>query len=111
MGELPESGNHPTKEGEIMNRIRFSLALVLALTAAEAFAEGKVKRVNPARLEGMKAALADIEKGALKLRVVPPPAPPWEADYVKLVKEKCGVEFIYVDDKESSGPKRRARMD
>lgn len=98
-----------------MNRILFALLLTAALGAAPYAAavaqEGKAKPVNADRLQGMKAALADVEKGTMKLKAVPPPAPPWEADYLKLVKEECGVEIVYVDDKESSDTKLRARMD
>lgn len=52
---------------------------------------------NPDRIRGMKAALADIEKGLLKVKSVPPPASPWYGDYLDLLKKECGIEIVHID--------------
>lgn len=54
-------------------------------------------KVNPHRLQGMKSAIADIERGLLRIKQVPPPAAPWYGDYLDLLKKECGVETIHVD--------------
>jgi hypothetical protein len=55
---------------------------------------------NPARLKGMKAALADIEKGSLKQKEFPLPDPAWFGVYMELLKKECGVEWEMVDQKD-----------
>ena len=57
------------------------------------------KHPNADRLKGMKAAVADIEAGKLKLKSPPLPDPPWHGPYVKLLKKECGVEWEMVTDK------------
>jgi hypothetical protein len=47
---------------------------------------------SPGRLKGMKEALADVEKGSLKQLFPPAPFPPDHPEYVKLLKQECGVE-------------------
>jgi hypothetical protein len=49
-------------------------------------------KLNPDRLKGMKAAIAEIESGKLKLKSFPPPASPWHDRYVNLLKMECGIE-------------------
>src|SRR4051794_7019607 len=84
-----------------MNRVILSLAVVLVsalqLTTLTAQEPSK-KKADPARIQGMKAALADIEKGFLKLKTIPPPAPPWYGEYLALVKKECGVDVVNVND-------------
>jgi hypothetical protein len=46
-----------------------------------------------ARLRGMKAALADLEAGKLKLKSFPLADPAWQGRYVALLKEKYGVAY------------------
>jgi hypothetical protein len=55
---------------------------------------------NPARLKGMKAAVADIEKGLLKQKEFPLPDPAWFPDYLALLKKECGVTWEMVDPKD-----------
>jgi hypothetical protein len=109
--ETPTSGQR--KREKVMNRILFCLALVLALAVTpRAFAQGGggPKPGNPDRLQGMKVALADIEKGFLKIKGVPPPAPPWEGEYLKLLRTECGIDVVYVSYEESSDPRLGAQM-
>jgi len=73
-----------------MRTVICTLAIVLAVHAAPA-ADVKHKP-DPDRLKGMKAAIADVEKGVLKLIVLPTPAPLWELEYHKLLQKECGVE-------------------
>lgn len=54
---------------------------------------------NPARLKGMKAAIADIEKGLLKQKEFPLPDPAWFGKYTELLKSECGVDWEVVDPK------------
>jgi len=69
----------------------------LRLEVAEPRAEAARTKVNPQRLKGMKAAVADIEGGLLRMRQIPPPAPPWYSEYLELLKKECGLELINVD--------------
>jgi hypothetical protein len=46
-----------------------------------------------ARLKGMKAALADLEAGKLKLKSFPLADPAWQGRYVALLKQKYGVTY------------------
>ena len=53
---------------------------------------------TPARLKGMKAAVADLEKGVLKQKEYPPL--PYQAAYlnfIRLLKSKCGVEWDVIN--------------
>jgi hypothetical protein len=61
--------------------------------------EPKKTKPNPARLKGMKAALADIEAGNLKLKSFPLPDPAWHGHYVELLRKECGVIWETVTDK------------
>jgi hypothetical protein len=60
-------------------------------------AEPDKKKPDPDRLKGMKAAVADIEAGKLKLKYMPLPAPPWQGRYVELLRKECGVEWETVE--------------
>jgi hypothetical protein len=51
------------------------------------------KQPNPDRLIGMKAAIADIEAGKLKLKSPPELDTHWNVRYVELLKQECGVEW------------------
>jgi len=59
-------------------------------------AEPDKKKPDPDRLKGMKAAVADIEVGKLKLKYPPLPAPAWHGVYIDLVKKECGVDHELV---------------
>jgi hypothetical protein len=61
-------------------------------------AEPVKKKPDANRLKGMKAAVADIEAGKLKLKSMPLPAPPWHGRYVELLKKECGVEWETVSE-------------
>ena len=101
-----------------MKRILLSLTLMLALTAAPwaaAQTQPALKKANPNRVEGMKAALADIEKGLLKFKAVPL-APlryqdQWYEGYVLLAKHTCGMEVVAMKADVASDAKLRAEMD
>lgn len=56
---------------------------------------GEVKpKANTARLNGMKAAIFDLEKGILKQKEYPPlPYPPGYIEFIRLLKSECGVEW------------------
>jgi hypothetical protein len=71
-------------------------ALAVGVAAESQQPDAKGSKVTPARLKGMKAAIADIEVGKLKQKLVPPPAPPWWERYVKLLRKECGVELELV---------------
>src|SRR5262245_52256337 len=73
-----------------------SAALAVALTAEAQQLTGKAK-ANPARLKGMKAAIADIETGKLRQKSPPLPDPPWHGRYVELLKKEYGIEWVTVD--------------
>ena len=98
-----------------MKRFTFSLLALWLLAAAPnlSAAEGvaKVKPADPDRIAGMKEALADLEKGFLKIKGVPPPSSPWEDEYRKLLKQECGIDNVYVSYEETSTPKLQARME
>src|SRR5258707_1475043 len=53
-------------------------------------AEPDKKKPDPNRLKGMKAAVADIEAGKLKLKYPPLPDPVWQERYVELLKKEGG---------------------
>jgi hypothetical protein len=59
------------------------------------------------RLKGMKAAVADVEKGVLKQVFPPAPADLWQLEYAKLLKKECGVETTIegFEDAPKGGPK------
>jgi len=61
-------------------------------------AEPDKKKPDPNRLKGMKAAVADIEAGKLKLKYPPLPDPVWQERYVELLKKECGVEWETVNE-------------
>jgi len=58
------------------------------------------RKPNPERLKGMKAAVADIEKGLLKQKEFPLPDPAWFAGYLALLKKECGVTWEMVNAKD-----------
>ena len=60
--------------------------------------ETKDKAKTAARLKGMRAALADLDKGVLKQKSFPLPDPAWFADYLRLLKKECGVDWETVDN-------------
>jgi hypothetical protein len=97
-----------------MRTILCGLALVVAAGFCSARAkieQDKAKaKVDAERVKGMKAAVADIEKGVLKLIEPPLPAPAWYAEYRKLLKKECGVETTIegFEDDPSGGRKGAA---
>gem|GEM_PF-4475931 len=47
--------------------------------------------IYPGRWKGMKAAVADLDKGVLQLNEYPPlPSPPFHSAYTRLLKTECG---------------------
>lgn len=64
-----------------MRFVLCALEVVLGLSAAHA---DDTAKTDPGRVKGMRAAIADIEKGTLKLVTPPTPAPAWEAEYHRL---------------------------
>jgi hypothetical protein len=61
-------------------------------TASFALDDAKAKKKpSPARLKGMKSAIADIEKGVLMQLHQPLPDPPWYQDYVATLKRDYGI--------------------
>jgi hypothetical protein len=62
-------------------------------------AEPDKKQPNAYRVKGMKAAIADIEAGKLKLRSGALPDPSWHRRYVELLNEECRVDWETVTDK------------
>jgi hypothetical protein len=70
-----------------MRTLIFTLAIVLGPAEARAGDE-----TDPHRVRGMKAAVADIEKGRLRLYLPPAPAPLSQLEYARLLKKECGVE-------------------
>jgi hypothetical protein len=59
--------------------------------SVEAKAAPDKKKSDPDRLKGMKAAIADIEAGKLRLKMPPLPSPAWHAAYLELLGKECGV--------------------
>ncbi len=55
------------------------------------------KDTRSPRLEGMKEALADLEKGTLKKKGHPAESTgPYRAQFIGLLKSECGVTWEYV---------------
>jgi hypothetical protein len=54
--------------------------------------------MNMDRLKGMKAAVADLEKGKLKLRSLPLPDAAWQQQYIDLLRSEYGVAWETTDD-------------
>ena len=73
--------------------------LVVGAAAELRQPDPKKTKANPARVKGMKAAVADIEAGKLKQKSFPLPDPVWHGRYVELLKNECGVEWEPVTDK------------
>jgi hypothetical protein len=49
---------------------------------------------SAARAKGVKDALDAIAAGTLKLKEYPPlPSPAWQGEYIKLLKERCNVDY------------------
>jgi hypothetical protein len=61
-------------------------------------ADPAARKVNPDRLMGMKAALADLETGRLKIKSPALPVPAWNDSYLELLEKECGVEWVTVND-------------
>ena len=53
--------------------------------------------IYPGRWKGMKAAVADLDKGGLQLNEYPRlPSPPFHSAYTRLLKTECGVAWKVV---------------
>jgi hypothetical protein len=66
---------------------------VLALAAGCTFTSGPVG-ASAGHAKGVADAKAAIAAGTLKLKEYPPlPSPAWQGEYVKLLKERCGVGY------------------
>jgi hypothetical protein len=92
------------------------LVLLGGLIVGPLFADlqpGKSGTAKPsaARLKGMKEALADIEKGQLRQKEFPLPDPAWFGDYLKLLKDKCGVDWVTVEIRVNDPKDPRAEID
>jgi hypothetical protein len=76
-------------------------AAILAACGSAVGAEGAPAKSKPneARLKGMKAAIADLEKGILKQKFPPYPGSPQHIDYVAALKKNHGVASEAVDYK------------
>jgi hypothetical protein len=66
---------------------------------------------SAARLKGMKEALAEIEKGHLRQKEFALPAPAWFGEYLKMLREKCGVNWITVEMRSEDPKDPRAEID
>lgn len=66
---------------------------------------------SAARLKGMKDAEADIEKGQLKHKEFALPDAAWFGEYLKLLKERCGVEWLTVEMRSDDPKDPRAEID
>jgi hypothetical protein len=66
---------------------------------------------SAARLKGMKEALAEIEKGHLRQKEFALPAPAWFGEYLKMLREKCGVNWITVGMRSEDPKDPRAEID
>ena len=64
-----------------------------AKQAGKGAAPAKQKPPDQDRLNGMQAALTDLQAGKLKQKSFPIPPPPWHGQYLELLKEECGVEW------------------
>ncbi|HAY81473.1 MAG TPA: hypothetical protein DCY79_16840 [Planctomycetaceae bacterium] len=54
-------------------------------------------KIHPGRWKGMKAAVADLDKGVLQLNEYPPlPSPPFHSAYTWLLQTECGVGWQLV---------------
>jgi len=73
-----------------------ALAVALGSVSADDL-KGGSGTASPARLKGMKAAVADIEKGTLRRREFLLPDPAWFGTYTALLKTECGVVWETVD--------------
>lgn len=76
-------------------------ALVTSFVSGSSAAEGarsKPATMNIDRLKGMKAAVADLEKGKLKLRSLPLPDAAWQQQYIDLLRSEYGVAWETTDD-------------
>jgi hypothetical protein len=73
--------------------------LVLGMSVAGADDAPAKAKLNEARLKGMKAAIADIEKGVLKEKHPPYPNAPAHIDYFNTLKKDYGVAIEVVDNK------------
>lgn len=73
-------------------------ALVFGVLAKAGPANQPNGKMDPDRLMGMKAALADLEKGILKQKEYPPlPSPAFHATYTRLLRTECGVAWEVVN--------------
>jgi hypothetical protein len=71
--------------------------LVLSTMAQTPKGPPTKRKPSAARLEGMKAAIADLEKGTLMQKEYPPlPYPPGYTDFIRLLESRCGVEWQVV---------------
>jgi hypothetical protein len=76
-----------------MFRLAFFALALYATTAPAADPTSPDKgKATAERVKGMKAAVAEIEKGKLKLHFPPAPFPAWHQEYVASLKKECGVE-------------------
>jgi hypothetical protein len=77
--------------------------LVLTSMADEPKGELTKAKISPARLKGMQAAIADLEKGVIKQKEYPPlPYPPYYPAFIRLLKSECGVAWEVVSSRTQS---------
>ena len=61
-------------------------------------AEPAKSKIDVNRLRGMKAAVADLEAGKLKLKSAALPVAAWHESYLDVLRKECGIEWEVVDD-------------
>jgi hypothetical protein len=88
------------------------LGLIVMLLAAPCWAKDKPEGTSPSRLKGMKAAIADLEKGTVKQKEYPAlPYSPSHREFIRLLKKECAVEWQVVKSPDSSSKQLREEVD
>jgi len=82
----------------------FFLATLLVLAAAVAEPDDSPKtKPSARRLQGMKAAISDLENGLLKQKEYPAlPYPPHYPKFIRLLKSECHVEWEVIESRADS---------
>jgi hypothetical protein len=82
----------------------FFLATLLALAAAVAAPDDSPEtKPSASRLQGMKAAISDLENGVLKQKEYPALLyPPHYPKFIRLLKSECHVEWEVIESRADS---------
>jgi hypothetical protein len=84
-------------------RLFFLATLLVLASAVAASDDGPKTKPRPDRLQGMKAAISDLEKGILKQKEYPPlPYPPHYPEFIRLLKSECHVEWEVIEQRADS---------